>query len=127
MSTKYRARKRVETQKVLSLFYYDLHNFMDIKSRRSNLFFYHLDETDLIKYEHYFIMFGHFEYFLKHTRIHWNFMVMTACLYNILTQLIYATSDDNFEWFAVFAMLSGKIRHSNIGLTDKLTQKLTKW
>jgi hypothetical protein len=87
---------------------------------------YHLNETDLIKYEHYFIMFGQFEYFMKHTRIHWNFIIMNGFLYSILTQLIYATSDDNFEWFAVFAMLSGKIHHSDIGLTDKLAEKITK-
>ena len=88
--------------------------------------FYYSDETDLIKYEHHFIMFGQFEYFLKHTRIHWNFILLNGSLCTILTQLIYATSDDNFEWFAVFAMLSGKIHHSKIGLTNKLAEKITK-
>ena len=88
--------------------------------------YYQLDETDLIKYEHYFIMFGQFEYFLKYTRIHWNFVCVNGFLYNIIIQLIYATSNDNFEWYAVFAMLSGKIHHSNIGLTGKLAEKITK-
>ena len=97
-----------------------------LKVGGASYLFYHLDEDVLVKYEHYFIMFGQFEYFLQHTRTHWNFILLNTFLWLIITQLIYATSDDNFEWFAVFAMLSGKIHHSNIGLTDKLAEKITK-
>ena len=97
-----------------------------LKVSTASYLIYFLDEDVLVKYEYYFIMFGQFEYFFPRIRMHWNFIVVNGSLSTILTQLIYATLDDNFEWFAVFAMLSNKIHHSDIGLTDKLAEKITK-